>query len=399
MKNGVQMQRIYLDHAATTYTRHEVAGEIAPFLEKKFGNPGSFHSIGLEAKKAVNSAREKIAKILGCSPEEIIFTGSGTESCNLAIKGVAFALRKKGKHIITQKTEHHAVLNACEWLEKEMGFEITYLDVDKFGMINLKQLENAIRKDTILISIMYANNEIGTIQPVKEIARIAKKHNVLFHTDACQAAGFEEINVEKLGVDLMTINGSKIYALKGTGLLFVKKGTKIEPLIHGGAQEFSLRAGTENVLGIVALAKALELAQGERKKEAKRLIALRDYLTKSLLAKIPKSILQGHPSKRLPNNANISFLDVEGEAIILYLDKFGVCVSSGSACTSHSLEPSHVLVATGIPYEIAHGSIRFSLGKRTTKKEIDFVIKKLPPIIEKLRALSPVELSKKDVGR
>ncbi|HLD58789.1 MAG TPA: cysteine desulfurase NifS [archaeon] len=393
------MQRIYLDHAATTYTRHEVAGEIAPFLEKKFGNPGSFHSIGLEAKKAVNSAREKIAKILGCSPEEIIFTGSGTESCNLAIKGVAFALRKKGKHIITQKTEHHAVLNACEWLEKEMGFEITYLDVDKFGMINLKQLENAIRKDTILISIMYANNEIGTIQPVKEIARIAKKHNVLFHTDACQAAGFEEINVEKLGVDLMTINGSKIYALKGTGLLFVKKGTKIEPLIHGGAQEFSLRAGTENVLGIVALAKALELAQGERKKEAKRLIALRDYLTKSLLAKIPKSILQGHPSKRLPNNANISFLDVEGEAIILYLDKFGVCVSSGSACTSHSLEPSHVLVATGIPYEIAHGSIRFSLGKRTTKKEIDFVIKKLPPIIEKLRALSPVELSKKDVGR
>ena len=363
------MQRIYLDHAATTYTRHEVAGEIAPFLEKKFGNPGSFHSIGLEAKKAVNSAREKIAKILGCSPEEIIFTGSGTESCNLAIKGVAFALRKKGKHIITQKTEHHAVLNACEWLEKEMGFEITYLDVDKFGMINLKQLENAIRKDTILISIMYANNEIGTIQPVKEIARIAKKHNVLFHTDACQAAGFEEINVEKLGVDLMTINGSKIYALKGTGLLFVKKGTKIEPLIHGGAQEFSLRAGTENVLGIVALAKALELAQGERKKEAKRLIALRDYLTKSLLAKIPKSILQGHPSKRLPNNANISFLDVEGEAIILYLDKFGVCVSSGSACTSHSLEPSHVLVATGIPYEIAHGSIRFSLGKRTTKKE------------------------------
>ena len=393
------MQRIYLDHAATTYTRHEVAGEIAPFLEKKFGNPGSFHSIGLEAKKAVNSAREKIAKILGCSPEEIIFTGSGTESCNLAIKGVAFALRKKGKHIITQKTEHHAVLNASEWLEKEMGFEITYLDVDKFGMINLKQLENAIRKDTILISIMYANNEIGTIQPVKEIARIAKKHNVLFHTDACQAAGFEEINVEKLGVDLMTINGSKIYALKGTGLLFVKKGTKIEPLIHGGAQEFSLRAGTENVLGIVALAKALELAQGERKKEAKRLIALRDYLTKSLLAKIPKSILQGHPSKRLPNNANISFLDVEGEAIILYLDKFGVCVSSGSACTSHSLEPSHVLVATGIPYEIAHGSIRFSLGKRTTKKEIDFVIKKLPPIIEKLRALSPVELSKKDVGR
>ncbi|MDD5163895.1 MAG: cysteine desulfurase NifS [Candidatus ainarchaeum sp.] len=392
------MQRIYLDHAATTYTRPEVKKAIMPFFEENFGNPGSFHSIGLEAKKALLEARKKIASILNCEPEEIIFTGSGTESCNLAIKGVAFALRKKGKHIITQKTEHHAVLHPCEWLEKEFGFEITYLDVDRFGIVDLRQLENAIRKDTILISIMYANNEIGTIQPIKKIAAIAKKHKVLFHTDACQAAGLEEIDVKKLGVDLMTINGSKIYALKGTGLLFAKKSTPLMPLIHGGSQEFGKRAGTENVAGIVGLATALELAQKERFKEAKRLSALRDYLIKNLLKKIPKSILQGHSKKRLPNNAAISFLDVEGEAILLYLDREGICASTGSACTSSSLEPSHVILATGMPYEIAHGNIRFSLGKKTTKKEIDFVIKKLPKIIEKLRKLSPVELSKKEVG-
>ncbi|MBN1940691.1 MAG: IscS subfamily cysteine desulfurase [Candidatus Diapherotrites archaeon] len=392
------MKHVYLDHAATTYVRSEVKRAMLPFLSQKFGNPGSFHSLGLEAKNALDASRKKIAKILDCNPEEIIFTGSGTESVNLAIKGVAFALRSKGKHIVTQKTEHHAVLHTCEWLEKEFGFEITYVDVDKHGIVKLDELEQAIRKDTILISTMYANNEIGTIQPVKEIAAIAKKHNVLFHTDACQAAGFSEIDTKKLGIDLMTVNGSKIYAMKGTGLLFVKKGTPLQPLIHGGAQENVLRAGTENVAGIVGLATALELAQKERKKESKRLSNLRQYLIKGIRESIPKTILLGHPVKRLPNNASVSFLDVEGEAILLRLNENGICVSSGSACTSHSLEPSHVVIATGMPYEVAHGSVRFSLGKRTTKKDIDFVLKKLPKIISDLRLISPVELGKKDVG-
>ncbi len=391
------MKKIYLDHAATTPVDARVLKAMLPFFSKKFGNPSSFHSLGLEAKKALDSSREKIARLLNCLPEEIIFTGSGTESCNLAIKGAALANRRKGKHIITSKIEHHAVLNSCEWLEKEMGFEITCLGVDCNGLVDPKDVEKAIRSDTVLISIMYANNEIGAIQPIREIARIARKKKVLFHTDACQAAGFLEINAEKLGVDLMTINGSKVYAPKGTGLLFVKKGVELMPLVHGGAHEFGLRAGTENVAGIVALAAALEIAQRERKRESKRLSVLRDYFIKEILKRVPRTILNGHPTKRLPNNANVSFLDVEGESVLLHLDSFGICASTGSACSSQSLDPSHVILAIRPHYEAAHGSIRFSLGRKTTKKEIDFVLGILPGIIGKLRALSPVHMKKKEV--
>jgi cysteine desulfurase len=397
LKRGIYIKKIYLDHSATTYMRPEVFEAITPYFEEVYGNPSSFHTAGLEAKRALEFSRESVSKCLNCNPDEIIFTGSGTESCNLAIKGIAFALQEAGKHIISQKTEHHAVLHSLEWLEKNFGFEITLLDVDDYGIISLEDLKNAIREDTILISIMYANNEIGTIQPIKGIGEIAKKHNVLFHTDACQAGGLMEIDVQNLGVDLMTLNGSKIYGMKGTGLLFKRKGIKIEPWLHGGAHEFGLRAGTENIPGIVGLAKALSIGQAEREQEGKRLIELRDYLIKNILEKIPESFLNGHPVKRLPNNINISFLNVEGEALILMLDNEGIYASSGSACTSHSLKPSHVILALGLPYEASHGAIRFSLGKRTTKEDIDYVIEKLPGIIERLRGISPIHLTKAEV--
>jgi cysteine desulfurase len=368
-----------------------------PYFEDIFGNPSSFHSVGLDAKSALDVSRESVAKCLNCKPKEIIFVGSGTESCNLAIKGTAYAHMKKGKHIITQTTEHHAVLHSLEWLEKTHDFEVTYVDVDKDGIISLSELEKAIRDDTILITIMYANNEIGTIQPIKEIAEIAKKHKVLFHTDACQAGGLLNIDVQHLGVDMMTLNGSKIYGQKGTGLLFRRLGVKIEPWIHGGGHEFGMRAGTENIPGIVGLAKALELGQGEREEEGKRLTELRDYFVDTVLEKIPETFLNGHKTKRLPNNANISFLNVEGEALALMLDFEGISVSSGSACTSQSLKPSHVILSLGLPYEASHGSIRFSLSKRTTREDIDFVLEKLPGIIERLRSMSPVRLTKAEV--
>ena len=377
--------------------RPEVLEAIKPYFEAIYGNPSSFHSIGLEAKQALNMSREIIAKCLNCKHDEIIFTGSGTESCNLAIKGVAFAFKNSGKHIITEKTEHHAVLHSLEWLEKNQGFKVTYLDVDRYGLISLPDLERAIKKDTILITIMYANNEIGTIQPIKEIAKIAKKHKVIFHTDACQAGGILDIDVQDLCVDLMTLNGSKIYGMKGTGLLYRRSGLKLEPLMHGGGHEFGLRAGTENIPGIVALATALKLGQAERKNEAKRLTELRDYLINNILKNIPETFLNGHPKKRLPNNANISFLNVEGEAMALMLDHEGIYISSGSACTSQSLKPSHVILALGLPYEASHGAIRFSLGKRTTKEDIDYLLKKLPKIVERLRSMSPVRLTKAEV--
>ena len=366
--------------------RPEVVAAITPYFEDIFGNPSSFHSVGLNAKSALDSARNTIAKCLNCSPNEIIFTGSGTESCNLAIKGIAFASGNKGKHIISQKTEHHAVLHSLEWLEKVQGFEVTYLDVDKYGIISLTELEDAIRDDTLLITIMYANNEIGTIQPIQDIAEIAKKHKILFHTDACQAGGLLEIDVQNLGVDMMTLNGSKIYGMKGTGLLFRRKGIKIESWLHGGTHEFGLRAGTENIPGIVALATALELGQAEREAEGKRLIE-----------NIPETFLNGHPTKRLPNNANISILNVEGEAMALMLDHEGIYISSGSACTSQSLKPSHVILSLGLPYEASHGAIRFSLGKRTNRDDIDYLLEKLPQIIERLRSISPVRLTKTEV--
>ncbi|MBU0461339.1 MAG: cysteine desulfurase NifS [Nanoarchaeota archaeon] len=384
--------RIYLDNAATTKIRDEVVKAMEPFYQEKYGNPGSFHDIGREAKEAVEEARQKTASILHCVPEEIIFTGGGTESCNLAVKGIA--LNKKKGHIITQKTEHHAILHPCGWLEKQ-GFKVTYLDVDKEGCVSAKDVEKEIRPDTILVSIMYANNEIGTIYPIKEIAQVCKKKNVLFHTDACQAGKELSLDVDELGVDMMTLNGSKMYGPKGVGMLYIKRGIMIEPLVHGGPQEFRKRAGTENVPGIVGFAKALELAQKERQKEAKRMKELRDHMINSLL-KIPNSRLNGPKGeKRLANNINISFQGVEGESIILYLNEHGICASTGSACSSGSLEPSHVITSIGQDKDYIHGSVRFSLGHYNTKKDVDEVIKVLPGIIEKLRLISPLVKKKK----
>jgi cysteine desulfurase len=377
--------------------RPEVFEAMSKYFQEVYGNPSSFHTPGIQAKKALDDSRETVAKCLNCKPNEVIFTGSGTESCNLAIKGIALANEQKGKHIITQETEHHAVLHSLDWLKDRMGFEVTVLNVDKYGMVHSSDLKAAIRDDTILVTIMYANNEIGTIQPIKGLAEVARKNKVLFHTDACQAGGLLDINVQNLGVDLMTLNGSKIYGMKGTGLLYKRTGVKLESWIHGGSHEFGYRAGTENIPGIVALSKAIELAQSEREEESQRLIELRDYLINSILEQIPDTFLNGHPTQRLPNNANISILNVEGEAITLMLDYEGIYVSSGSACTSHSLKPSHVILSLGLPYEASHGAIRFSFGKRTKKEDIDYLLEKLPAIVERLRNMSPVRLKKEDV--
>lgn len=384
-----EMKEIYLDNAATTKMREEVIDEMKKY-SSEYGNPSSFHYKGLETKKAVGNARKKIAEILNCNENEIVFTSGGTESINLAIKGIAFANREKGKHIIISKIEHPAVINSCKWLEKQ-GFEISYLNVDENGIVKLNELKNKIRKDTILISIMSANNEIGAIQPIEEIGRIAKDKGIYFHSDACQLAGTLEIDVSKLKVDLLTLNGSKIYGPKGIGLLYIKNGVNIEPLIHGGGQEYGLRAGTENVFAIVGFAKALELAQSERIKENDRLTKLRDKLIDNLL-KIKNTKLNGHRTKRLSNNVNISFFDIEGESILLHLNEKGIFASTGSACSSHSLEPSHVLLAIGLSHEKAHGSIRFSLGKYSKEEDIDSVIKIMPEIVEKLRKISPVKI-------
>jgi len=378
---------IYLDNAATTPLRKEVLDVMEPYFSEKYGNPSSMHQLGLEANSAVSESREKISSILNCNPDEIIFTSGGTESVNLAIKGVAFA-KKKG-HIITQETEHHAVLNCCKWLETQ-GFSVTYVETDKYGLVNPRDVENAVKKDTILVSIMYANNEIGAIQPIKEIAAICKNKNILFHTDACQAAGYLDIDVKNLGADLMTINGSKIYGPKGIGILYVRKGTSITPIIQGGGQEFNLRSGTENVPSIVGFAKALELAQKEKDSESKKLIKLRDKLISELL-KIPNARLNGNPTKRLPNNVNISFYGVEGESILLDLNERGIFASTGSACSTKSLEASHVLLAIGLKHDWAHGSIRFSLGRTTSEKDIDYVLQVFPKIIENRRGMSPVK--------
>ncbi|MBT4651713.1 IscS subfamily cysteine desulfurase [Candidatus Woesearchaeota archaeon] len=382
-------KEIYLDHASTTYLDEEVFKEMEPYFSKNYGNPGSLHYKGLESKEALERAREKVAGLIGSDVEEIVFTSGGTESINLAIKGVALT---KGKgHIITTTVEHPAVLETCRFLEKK-GFKVTYLDVDKDGIVSVKEVEKALRKDTILVSIIYANNEIGTINPVAKIGRVLRKKGILFHTDACQAGGALNINVKDLDVDLMTLNGSKIYGPKGIGLLYVKKGVKLEPLIHGGGQENGLISGTENIPGIIGFAKALELGQQKREEENGRLVELRDRLVTGVLEKISKTFLNGHPTERLPNNANISFLDVEGESILLHLNEKEIYVSTGSACSSKELEISHVLNAIGLKADAAHGSIRFSLGKRTTKGDIDYVLKVLPGIIESLRRLSPVHL-------
>ena len=384
-------KEIYLDHASTTYVDPVVKEAMDRYMTKDFGNPSSLNTLGLHAKEAIDNARESVAMVLNCSPSEIIFTGSGTESNNLAIQGVAKALKGKGRHIITSKIEHSSVLNVCKALEEE-GFEVAYIDVDRNGLVNCEKLEKAIRPDTILISIMYANNEIGAVQPVSDIGKIARKHNVYFHTDACQAAGAFELDVDKLGVDLLTVNGGKIYGPKGVGALYIRQGVKIKPIIHGGGQEKGLRSGTENVPGIVGFAKALELAEKFRPDETKRLSALRDKLVADILKKIPKSFLNGHPTKRLPNNVNVTILDVEGESLVLHLNECGVYVSTKSACSSKKLETSHVLKALGLPSEAAHCSIRLTLGKKTTEEDIDSAVEALVKTVGELRKISPVRL-------
>ena len=376
-------KEIYLDYAATAPLRNEVLKSMMPFFQKEYGNPSSVHKLGQKAKKAVDDARETVAKLIGAKPIEIIFTGSGTESVNLGIKGAAHAYKDKGKHIITQKTEHEAVLETCRSLEKE-GFEVTYLDVDDSGLVDVDKLERAIRPDTILISIMYANNEIGTVQPIKEISRVCKEKEVLFHTDACQAGGLLDINVQNLGIDLMTLNGSKIYGPKGVGILYFRNGIKLEPLTQGGGQEFGLRSGTENVAGIAGFATALRIVQQEKAKEVKRLTALRDKFIEGLLS-IKDVHLNGHHEKRLPNNVNVSIEGIDADSLVLQLSDSGVCASTGSACTTGKPEPSHVLKAIGLSDSDARGSIRFTLGKSSTQKDIDYVLKVLPKIVEKLR--------------
>ena len=383
------MKRIYLDYAATTPVDARVTKTISDYSAKVFGNAGSLHGAGREAKEALLEARKTTAKILNCQPGEIIFTGSGTESDNLAILGVTRAF--KNGHVITSKIEHHAVLNPCLQLEKE-GFKVTFAKVDKNGILDLDSFRKTITDETIFVSVMYVNNEIGTIQPIKEISKIIKEinPNIIFHTDACQAAGYLDLDVQKLGVDLLTINGSKIYGPKGIGALYIRAGVKIEPLVYGGGQEKGLRSGTENIPAIVGFAEALKIAQKKRESESKREIKLRDYFIKQILKNIPKSVLNGHAKKRLPNNVNVSVLDIEGEAMLLWLDKYGICVSTGSACDSQSLEPSHVILALGRPYEYANGNLRFTLGRQTTKKDLDYVLKILPKIVSDLRKISPV---------
>ncbi len=392
------MKEIYLDNSAATRVDPRVLETMLPYFSEIYGNPSSFHSAGKTTKDAVERSREKAAKIFNSKIDEIIFTAGGTEANNLAILGFARANKEKGNHLITQKTEHKSVLEAMEHLERREGFKVTYLGVDEYGMVNPKDLGAAITKETILVSIMYANNEIGTIEPIAEIGKIVEiKRQELgsalrFHTDACQAAGSLDLNVNNLRVDMMTINGSKIYGPKGVGALYVRSGLKLQPFIFGGSQERGLRPGTENVPGIVGLAIALAIAQKEKEKENARLTAIRGRLIDGILGTIPKSVLNGHPTRRLPNNVNISILDIEGEALVLYLDAKGVYASTGSACTSASLDPSHVIVATGMPYEASHGSLRLTLGRKTTAEDAEYVIRILPEIVQKLRAISPVNL-------
>ncbi|MFA0751713.1 MAG: hypothetical protein SLRJCFUN_002116 [Candidatus Fervidibacter sp.] len=380
---------IYLDYAATTPLDPRVLEAMMPYLTEKFGNPNSIHAFGREARKAVDEAREKIAALLNCRPSEIVFTSGGTESDNLALRGVASAYRQKGNHIVTTTIEHHAVLHTCRALQDE-GFEVTYLPVDEHGLVAPEQVAEAVTDRTILVSIMHANNEIGTIEPIADIVRAVKEKrpDVVVHTDAVQTVGHIPVDVEALGVDLLSFAAHKFYGPKGVGGLFVRRGVKLVPQLTGGGQERNRRSGTENVAGIVGMAKALEVAVAEMPTEIPRLQALRDELIEGVLSQIPDSRLNGHPTQRLPHNANFSFLGVEGEALLLQLDLHGIAASSGSACTSGSLEPSHVLLALGLSHEWALGSLRLTLGRFTTRQHIERVLTVLPPIVEKLRALT-----------
>ncbi len=379
---------IYLDHAATTPLREEVLAEMLPYFSEEFGNASSIYGWGRRARQALGSARDRVAQILNAKPDEIVFTSGGSEGANLAVKGAAWARQQRGKHIITSAVEHPAVLDAVLWLERS-GFAVTVLPVDGEGTVTPEAVRAALRPDTILVSIMHANNEVGTIQPISKIGEIVRDRGVLFHTDAVQTAGILELDVKELNVDLLSLSAHKLYGPKGVGALYVRKGVRLDPLIHGGAQEKRRRAGTENVAGIVGLAKALELAQAEREGEAERLTALRDRLLAGL-REIPFTKVNGSLEHRLPNNVNICFRYIEGESLLLNLDLLGVAASSGSACTSGSLEPSHVLLAMGLSHEIAHGSLRLTLGRATSEGDVDFVLEKLPKIVERLRAMSPL---------
>ena len=387
------MEKIrYFDYAATTATKEEVLKEMLPYFTLNYGNASSIYSIGRKSKKAVEESRHKVAHAIGAEAKEIYFTSCGSESDNLAIKGVAFANKERGNHIITTKIEHPAVLHTCQHLEKD-GFRVTYLNVDSDGLINLK----AITPQTILISVMFVNNEIGTIQPIKEIGEIAKKHNIYFHTDAVQAIGNVRINVNQLNIDLLSMSAHKFYGPKGMGALYVRSGVKFEKIQDGGHQERNMRAGTENVAGIVGLGKAIELAYENFDEYNKKLTDLRDYYFSQVEEKIPDIKINGHRTKRLPGNANISFKFIEGESLLLYLDARGICASSGSACTSGSLDPSHVLLAIGLPHEIAHGSLRVTFGDDNTKEDVDFLVETLVEIVARLRNMSPLYEEKNNV--
>lgn len=382
-------KNIYLDHAATTPVRKEVLDAMLPYFSEKFGNPSTIYSYGRDTKSAVEEAREKVAKALGAQPKEIFFTGSGTEADNWAVKGVAYANRQKGKHIITTNIEHHAILHTCQYLESD-GFDVTYLPVDENGLVTADQVRAAIRPDTILISIMFANNEIGTIQPIAEIGKVAKEKGIYFHTDAVQAVGNVAIDVNELNIDLLSLSGHKFYGPKGVGALFVRKGVKITNFMHGGAQERGRRASTENVPAIVGLGRAIELAMQDMDECNKKLIALRDKTIAEVEKRIPFVKLNGDRQKRLPGNVNFSFEFIEGESLLLLLDMKGVAASSGSACTSGSLDPSHVLLAIGLPHEKAHGSLRITFGRENTEEDVDYLVEILPGIVQRLRDMSPL---------
>ncbi|WP_455486744.1 cysteine desulfurase NifS [Clostridium sp.] len=384
------MKTTYMDYSATTYVKPEVLDAMMPFFTEKFGNPSSFYGISRETKMAIDNARAQVAKAINCDPNEVYFTGGGSEADNWAIKGIATAHMKKGNHIITTKIEHHAVLHTCEFLEK-FGFEVTYLDVNEEGFVDIKQLEEAITDKTILVSIMFANNEIGTIQPIKEIGALCREKKVLFHTDAVQAVGSVPVDVKEMNIDLLSLAGHKLYGPKGIGALYIRRGIRIDNLIHGGGQERGRRAGTENIPGVVGLGKAIELATENIEENRARLTVLRDKLIDGILERIPYARLNGpRGDKRLPGNSNISFEFIEGESILLSLDFEGICASSGSACTSGSLDPSHVLLAIGLPHEKAHGSLRTTLGAASTEEDVEKLLNELPPIIERLRNMSPL---------
>jgi len=388
-EEGNMKKVIYLDNAATTRTAPEVVEAMLPYFSQHYGNPSSVYALAGESKEAITRSRETIAQALGAKSNEIYFTAGGSEADNWALKAAVEAYESKGKHVITTKIEHHAILHTCEYLEKR-GFEVTYLNVDENGVVKLEELKKAIRPDTILISVMFANNEIGTIQPIREIGEIAKEHGILFHTDAVQAFGQVPISVDEYHIDMLSSSGHKLNGPKGIGFLYIRTGLKLRSFVHGGAQERKRRAGTENVPGIVGYGKAVERAVETMEERTAKERELRDYLVGRVLKEIPFVRLNGHRTKRLPNNANFSFQFVEGESLLIMLDMEGICASSGSACTSGSLDPSHVLLAIGLPHEIAHGSLRLTLGEETTREEIDFVVEQIKKIVQRLRDMSPL---------